>query len=67
VCGQRALSVNQLTKDDTHTETTKVAVISDVELKSCITRGTPGAKKDDPSGVRRVRADRTPMFSLTRH
>jgi hypothetical protein len=48
----------------TNTETTKVAVISDVELKSAITRGTPGAKKDEPSGVRRVRQDRTPMFNL---
>jgi hypothetical protein len=50
--------------DSTNTETTKVAVSSEVELKSAITRGTPGAKKDDPSGVRRVKAERTPMFSL---
>jgi hypothetical protein len=48
----------------TNTETTKVAVISDVESKSAITRGTPGAKKDDPRGVSRVRQDRTPMFNL---
>ena len=53
-------------KRKTYTETTNVAVISDVELKSCITRGTPGAKNDDPRGVRRVSADRTPMFSLAR-
>jgi hypothetical protein len=48
----------------TNTETTKVAVISDVESKSAITLGTPGAKKDEPNGVRRVRQDRTPMFNL---
>ena len=53
-------------RDETYTDTTNVAVISEVELKSCITRGTPGAKKDDPSGVRRVSADRTPIFSLAR-
>lgn len=39
-------------------------MISEVELKSCITRGTPGAKNDDPSGVRRVSAERTPIFNL---
>ena len=52
--------------DETYTETTNVAVISEVELKSCITRGTPGAKNDDPSGVKRVSAERTPMFNLAR-
>ena len=51
-------------REETYTDTTNVAVISEVELKSCITRGTPGAKNDDPSGVRRVSADRTPMFNL---
>jgi hypothetical protein len=52
--------------ESTNTETTKVAVISDVESKSAITRGTPGAKKEEPSGVRRVRQDRTAMFILVR-
>jgi hypothetical protein len=65
VYGQRGLSGSQPAKDSTNTETTNVAVISEVESKSFITSGTPGAKNDDPSGVRRVRADRTPMFSLT--
>ena len=63
--GQHETFASSLTKDDTNTETTNVAVISEDELKSCITRGTPGAKNDDPRGVRRVRADRTPMFSLS--
>jgi hypothetical protein len=55
-----------MVEEQAYTDTTNVAVISEVELKSCITRGTPGAKKDDPSGVRRVSADRTPILSLAR-
>ena len=53
-----------MVEEQAYTDTTNVAVISEVELKSCITRGTPGAKNEDPSGVRRVSADRTPIFSL---
>jgi len=66
VRGQHGISGSQMRQDDTNTETTNVAVISEVESKSCITRGTPGAKNDDPSGVSSVRAERTPMLSLMR-